>query len=113
MCKKCTTVSMKKKIIIQLPRQKHPYHFHKKKEETFQILSGDLEVEKDGNPQFLVAGDLFLIEPNKWHKFSTLSGTIFEEISTTHFDNDSIYQDEYIANLPREERKTVVSHKDI
>jgi len=102
-----------KKLMIQVPRQKHPYHFHKKKEETFQILYGDLEIEKDGNPFYLKEGDLFLVEPNSWHKFSTLDGVIFEEISTTHYNDDSFYQDDYIASLPREERKTVVENWEI
>lgn len=97
-----------KKLICQLPRQKHPYHFHKRKEETFQILYGDLEVEKDGEPFMLTEGDLFLVEPNHWHKFSTMKGVIFEEISTTHYNDDSFYEDETIQNLPREDRKTKI-----
>ena len=102
-----------KKIIIQLPRQKHPYHFHKRKEETFQILSGSLEVEKDGNPIHLKEGDIFLVEPGHYHKFSTLEGAIFEEVSTTHYNDDSFYQDEYISKLPREARKTKVENWEI
>lgn len=97
-----------KKLIVQLPRQKHPYHFHKKKEETFHVLYGDLEIEKNGNPIELKAGDTFLVKPNDWHKFSTVHGVVFEEISTTHFNNDSFYQDEKINNLGRENRKTKV-----
>jgi len=97
-----------KKLIIQLPRQKHPYHYHKKKEETFQVLYGSMEVEKDGNPTWLVAGDIFLVEPQHWHKFSTLDGVIFEEISTTHYDDDSYYQDDEISRRTRQERKTRV-----
>ena len=61
-----------KKLIVQLPRQKHPYHFHKKKEETFHVLYGDLEIEKNGNPILLKTGDTFLVKPNDWHKFSTV-----------------------------------------
>jgi N-acetylneuraminate synthase len=99
-----------KKIIVQLPRQKHPYHLHKKKEETFQILYGDLEVERNGEPFYLRPGDLLLVEPNEWHKFSTLDGAVFEEISTTHYDNDSFYQDEYIDSLPRKDRKTLIEN---
>ena len=102
-----------KKLIIQLSRQKHPYHFHKKKEETFQILYGDLEVEKNGDPVYLETGDLFLVKPNTWHKFSTLDGVIFEEISTTHYNDDSFYQDDYIASLPREKRKTIVENWEL
>ena len=97
-----------KKLIILLPRQKHPYHYHHRKEETFQLLFGDLEVELEGrriNPQ---PGDTVLVEPGTWHKFHTLDGAIFEEISTTHFNNDSFYEDEKIASLSRAERKTVI-----
>ena len=65
-----------------------------------------MEVEKEGTPAILHAGDLFLVEPNNWHKFSTLDGVIFEEISTTHYNNDSYYQDQAITLKTREERKT-------
>ncbi len=99
-----------KKLIIQLPRQKHPYHFHKKKEETFQLLYGDLEVEKEGQRMDLNPGDTVLVEAGTWHKFHTLRGAIFEEISTTHYNNDSYYEDERIARLPRETRKTCIEN---
>jgi len=97
-----------KKLIIQFPRQKHPYHYHKKKEETFQVLWGSMCVERDGHEFSLERGDLFLVEPNRWHKFSTLNGCIFEEISTTHYNNDSVYEDEKISRQPREMRKTKI-----
>jgi len=99
-----------KKLIIQLPRQKHPYHYHKRKEETFQVLYGELEVEKNGSPIVLAPGDIFLVEPEAWHKFSTQDGVIFEEISTTHFNDDSFYEDQSIARLPRENRKTLIQN---
>jgi sialic acid synthase SpsE/mannose-6-phosphate isomerase-like protein (cupin superfamily) len=101
-----------KKLIIQLPRQKHPYHFHKKKEETFQLLYGDMEVEKEGRQVSLNPGDTVLVEPGEWHKFHTLHGLIFEEISTTHYNNDSFYEDERIARLPRDMRKTYIEKWD-
>jgi N-acetylneuraminate synthase len=97
-----------KKLIIQLPRQKHPYHFHKVKEETFQLLYGDMEVELEGKRIKVKPGDTVLVEPGTWHKFHTLDGAIFEEVSTTHYNNDSYYEDERIARLPRETRKTVI-----
>ncbi len=98
-----------KKLIIQFPRQKHPYHHHKIKEETFQVLYGEMTAELDGKATDLKRGDLFLIEPGHWHKFSTLNGCIFEEISTTHYNNDSIYEDEFISAQPREMRKTQIT----
>ena len=101
-----------KKLIIQLPRQKHPYHYHKVKEETFQLLHGDLEVEPAGRRIKPQPGDLILVEPGTWHKFHTLGGAIFEEVSTTHYNDDSFYEDERIARLPRETRKTVMPNWD-
>ena len=99
-----------KKLVIQLPRQKHPYHFHKNKEETFQLLYGDLEVERDGQRIKPEAGDTILVKPGEWHKFHTLDGAIFEEVSTTHFNDDSFYEDDRIARLARQERKTVIAN---
>ena len=104
----CVNRNYCKKIILMLPRQKHPYHFHKKKEETFQLLHGDLEVELDGSAHQMEVGETLLIKPNVWHKFHTLRGAIFEEISTTHYNDDSFYEDERIAKRPREARKTVI-----
>ena len=98
-----------KKLVIQLPRQKHPYHFHKKKEETFQLLYGDIEIVLDGRKMKLNVGDTFLVLPNQWHKFHTLDGTVFEEVSTTHYNDDSFYEDEAIKHIPREQRKTYIS----
>ena len=104
----CVNRAYAKKLIVQLPRQKHPYHFHKQKEETFQLLVGDIEVVKDGRRHVMLPGDLLLVQPNEWHKFHTLDGCVFEEISTTHINNNSFYEDPEIARLPRERRKTNV-----
>lgn len=106
----CVNRQYCKKLILQLPRQKHPYHFHKRKEETFQMIWGDLEVEVNGKRHNLQAGDSLVIHPAQWHKFSTLNGAIFEEISTTHYNDDSFYEDKKIASMPRAERKTKVAN---
>jgi len=106
----CINRTYAKKLVIQLPRQKHPYHFHKQKEETFQLLDGDLEIVKDGAKLRMQPGDTFRVEPNQWHKFATLDGCIFEEVSTTHFNNDSFYEDPAIAGMPRDDRKTKVDN---
>ena len=99
-----------KKIIVQLPGQKHPMHFHKRKEETFQVLYGSLETQIDGHIRSLNPGETALIQPGVWHSFWSKNGCVFEEISTTHFDDDSIYSDKKINNLTREERKTTAEH---
>ena len=97
-----------KKILIQLPGQFHPSHFHKRKEETFQILYGTLDSSKDGRDYVLNPGDTLLVKPGIWHSFSSKNGCVFEEVSTTHFLNDSVYQDQDIMSQSVEQRKTKV-----
>lgn len=99
-----------KKIIVQLPGQRHPAHYHKRKEETFQVLYGVLESELDGHRRTLHPGETALIQPGVWHRFWTDTGCVFEEVSTTHFNNDSVYNDRRINEMAREDRKTVVEH---
>lgn len=99
-----------KKLVIQLPNQSHPYHYHKKKEETFQVLWGELEIEIAGRKKVLHPGDIQLVQPGVWHKFQTHQGVIFEEISTTAFNNDSFYEDQNISLMAREDRKTKLAN---
>jgi N-acetylneuraminate synthase len=104
----CVNRSYCKKLVIQLPGQRHPAHYHKRKEETFQILHGVLEMIVEGRRRTLYPGDTQLIQQGVWHEFWTESGVIFEEISTTHFANDSYYADKVI-NQAGAARKTLVN----
>jgi N-acetylneuraminate synthase len=97
-----------KKLIIMLPGQVHPEQHHKKKEETFHILHGDLEVRLNGEPRLARPGDVIVVERGVRHEFSSSGGCILEEISSTHFNNDSFYTDESINRNPN--RKTLVTH---
>ena len=99
-----------KKLIIQIPGQRHPLHFHKKKEETFQVLYGIQEVEVDGRRRTLYPGDIQLVQQGVWHEFWTETGAIIEEISTTHFNDDSFYADKVINRTDRSKRKTIVNN---
>lgn len=106
----CVNRSYCKKIVVQLPGQHHPLHFHKIKEETFQVLYGRLEVEVDGHYKQLNPGDICLVQPGVWHRFWTETGCVFEEISTRAIKGDSVYADKRIDSLQLAERKTVVDH---
>ena len=99
-----------KKILVQLPNQLHPLHYHPKKEETFQILYGNLQIISDGHKYSLNEGETLTVLPGVWHCFYSTSGCIFEEVSTTHFNEDSVYKEKSIQTLKREERKTIVDH---
>lgn len=99
-----------KKIIVQLPGQTHPSHFHRRKEETFQVLYGTLKVYVDGHLRTFGPGQTCLVQAGVWHAFSTDTGCIFEEVSTTHYKDDSFYKDKRISALHLSERKTKVNH---
>ena len=96
-----------KKLIVVLPGQRHPIHYHKIKEETFQLLWGDLEAELNGVRVDLKPGDKLLIERGAPHGFTTRGGAIFEEISTSHIPGDSYYEEEGIKRDPIQ-RKTIL-----
>ncbi len=106
----CVNREYCKKLIVVLPGQNHPLHYHKRKEETFQVLSGIFECKIDGHRRTLHPGQTAVVQPGVWHKFWSDTGCIVEEISTTHYNNDSVYNDHHINKLARGERKTVVSH---
>ncbi len=99
-----------KKLIIQLPGQHHPSHFHKRKEETFIVLYGQMELEIDGIRKTLHPGEKQIVHQGIWHSFWTDTGVIFEEISSTSFANDSFYEDKAINRVSRSARKTRVNH---
>ncbi|MDM8553184.1 N-acetylneuraminate synthase family protein [Desulfococcaceae bacterium HSG7] len=97
-----------KKLIVLLQGQKHPSHAHSKKEETFQVLYGVMELVLDGEKENMYPGDVQLIRRGQYHSFSTKTGCVFEEISTTYYKGDSIYEDKKIQQLDPIGRKTVI-----
>ena len=95
-----------KKIMVVLPGQKHPSHYHKLKEETFNILHGELILNLNGEEKKYKPGESVVVEREAKHSFSSEVGCVFEEISTTHHLNDSYYEDEKIKE--NNNRKTKV-----
>lgn len=87
-----------KKLIILLPGQKHPFHHHVKKEETFQVLYGEMNVAMNDAEMLMQPGEMLTVERGARHNFSSENGCIFEEVSTTHYKNDSFYEDKDMAN---------------
>jgi sialic acid synthase SpsE/mannose-6-phosphate isomerase-like protein (cupin superfamily) len=99
-----------KKILVQLPGQRHPAHYHRIKEESFHVLYGELDVVLDGRSRRLLPGDVLTVLPGVWHEFSSETGCVFEELSTTARSDDSFYRDAAIVGLTSAQRKTVVDH---
>lgn len=104
----CYNDEYAKKLVIQLPRQKHPYHFHKLKKESFQLLWGDMEIVIEGSVIQMELGQIVTVERGQWHKFSTMHGAIVEEISTVAVGSDSYYEDPAISEMQRSDRKTTI-----
>jgi quercetin dioxygenase-like cupin family protein len=96
-----------KKLLGVLPGQSHPEQYHNRKEESFHCLSGELDLVLDGERRVIRPGDVVLVQPGVRHSFSSKSGCVIEEISSTHFKDDSFYTDESIDRNPN--RKTFVS----
>jgi len=103
----CVNREYCKKILLQLPGQYNPVHTHHKKEETFHVLYGTLEITLAGEKKVYQAGDIIVVERGKPHDFGTATGAVMEEISTTHFKNDSFYDDKNIAETAM--RKTYMT----
>ncbi|MEI7529713.1 MAG: N-acetylneuraminate synthase family protein [Elusimicrobiota bacterium] len=93
-----------KKIIIMLPGQENPAHYHMKKEETFQVLYGTLTITVAGEEKEYKHGEIIVVERGVEHSFRSAAGAVFEEVSTTHFKEDSFYKDPAI--MQNKDRKT-------
>ncbi|HYA42702.1 MAG TPA: N-acetylneuraminate synthase family protein [Syntrophobacteraceae bacterium] len=97
-----------KKLIALLPGQKHPTQYHKQKEETFHVLYGDADIELNGSLKRLKAGETITVERGVHHYFGTHNGAIIEEISSTHYADDSFYLDPAI--MANGNRKTLLTY---
>ncbi|HIE88247.1 MAG TPA: cupin domain-containing protein [Gammaproteobacteria bacterium] len=97
-----------KKLIVVLPGQNHPEQYHNRKEETFMVLEGNLSLVLDGAQQICEVGDVVTVKPGVRHAFSSVDGAVIEELSSTHYADDSFYTDESINTLKN--RKTLLTY---
>jgi len=76
-------------IVIMMPGQKYPLHYHRIKDESFFVLYGDLTITIEDNVHVLSKGDILNVPRRFTHSFATKNGCVFEEISTAylkHYD---------------------------
>lgn len=97
-----------KKLIAMLPGQNHPEQYHCKKEETFVILYGAMTIWLDGDPITAQRGAVITVQRGVRHKFHTEQGVVFEEISSTHYADDSFYTDAAVS--ANKQRKTHLTY---
>ena len=102
-----------KKLLFIFKNQKHPFQFHKKKQETFFILYGQIKLMIKRNKKTLVKilkeGDIATIHPKDIHSFLGMSsdGSLIEELSTKSEKIDSFYIDKSINQ--NKDRKSFIS----
>ncbi len=87
-----------KKLLVSLPGQQHPEQYHNKKEETFHVLHGEVHITLNGEKRVCFPGEVINVEPGVRHAFVSPTGSVIEEISSTHYKDDSYYTDESIMN---------------
>jgi len=97
-----------KKLLVSLAGQHHPEQYHETKEETFHVLYGEVHLYLNGEKRICLPGDVVNIEPGVRHAFFSPEGSVIEEISSTHFKDDSFYTDESI--MRNKNRKTLLTY---
>ncbi len=97
-----------KRLVIVLPGQRHPEHWHAQKDETFHLLHGEIELVLGGERRRCVRNDVVVISRGVKHGFRSTTGAVIEEISSTHSSDDSEYADPAIGR--NGERKTFVTN---
>lgn len=85
------------KILYFVKGRKCSWHFHEVKDEVLYVQSGRVILRYsnhdsivDADEVILERGDSFRISPQLRHQMSALEDSEIFEISTTHFDDDSI-----------------------
>jgi len=97
-----------KRLVLMLPGQWHPEHWHTNKDETFHILHGDIDLVLAGERRRCVKNDVVVIPRGVKHEFSSAGGAVIEEISSTYTRDDSGYTDPAIGQDGS--RKTYVTN---
>jgi quercetin dioxygenase-like cupin family protein len=72
------------------------------------VLHGDLRIRLDGVERLCRPGAVVTIAPGVRHAFDSATGAVFEEISSTHFVDDSFYTDPEISR--NRNRKTHIRY---
>ena len=97
-----------KKLLVLLPGQHHPEQYHLEKEETFHILHGLVHVKLNGVESIAKPGHVLTVEREIRHEFWSEAGAVIEEVSSTHFQDDSYYTDPAITENAH--RKTKLTY---
>ena len=63
------------------------------------MLAGEFRIELDGQEHILKKGDILPVEREVRHIIRAAQDGVLEEVSTTHYPDDSYYDDESIMTV--------------
>ena len=104
-----------KKLILK-KQHRCSFHGHKKKDETFYIISGKVLMEL-GNSKgqimkswVMMTGDIQHIPIGLYHRFTGLEDSDIIEFSTTHDDDDSYRVEAMLSGKVNDEEFRKINH---
>jgi D-lyxose ketol-isomerase len=84
------------KWMVLLPGQTCPFHYHKKKKETFIVMKGIVKLSTEAEEITLKPGATYTLSKNTYHTFTSKNGAIVEEVSTFDSNADNYFKDKRI-----------------
>ena len=90
----CNTPLYCSKFLHVKPGMQCSLHYHRKKDETFYVMSGDCRIEIGAASVVAKQGYTAHIHPGVPHRFSSKGGCILLETSTYHDDADVVRLEE-------------------
>lgn len=85
------------KFLFVFEGQTCPYHFHKKKHETFFVLKGSIRMKTQDGERVMNEGDLLTMPPGTGHSFTGTTNALLLEVSMPSTLNDNFFEDRRIG----------------
>ncbi|MCD6408179.1 cupin domain-containing protein [bacterium] len=84
------------KFIFMFKGQRCPSHYHKKKDETFFILKGKVEMKYGRKKKIMKMGDTLVMPIKTEHTFLALQNSLILEVSNASVIKDNFFKDKRI-----------------
>jgi len=85
------------KFLFVFDGQTCPYHFHKRKHETFFVVRGSVRMRLGEGERVLAAGERLSMPPGLGHSFTGIGDALLLEVSMPTALEDSFFEDKRIG----------------
>ncbi len=87
------------KFLFLFDGQRCPLHHHLRKDETFYIVRGSVEMDVNGEERRMAAGDVLKVAPGSPHTFAAVDGpALVLEVSLPSVPGDNVFADKRIGS---------------